>query len=185
MALTDEQREKKRASNRRYYLKHREAELARAKAKGSTYRIANKEKFREYNRAYRARHAERLNAAARERYLERADYYREYREKNRERLDEQIKTWRDENRERVRQYGEVATERRRTGANDVAMDYRDTLRADPCSYCHGPAGEIDHITAVAVHPDGSWQNLTAACRSCNARKSAKPMLTFLLDRLAA
>src|SRR6185437_4445194 len=54
------------------------------------------------------------------------------------------------------------------------------LRNDPCSYCGGPAGTIDHIDPV--HYDGGrvWENLTAACQPCNSSKHTRPLLTFLL-----
>lgn len=51
------------------------------------------------------------------------------------------------------------------------------LLSDPCSYCGGAGGEIDHIDALG---DSGWQNLTAACRSCNSSKDRLPILRHLL-----
>lgn len=56
--------------------------------------------------------------------------------------------------------------------------YRRVLRGDPCAYCGGTAHLVDHIDP---RPGGSndWDNLTAACRSCNGRKGAMTMLAAL------
>lgn len=45
------------------------------------------------------------------------------------------------------------------------------LRAQPCSYCGGPGGEVDHIVPLARGGLHHPQNLAAACRSCNASKN--------------
>lgn len=54
------------------------------------------------------------------------------------------------------------------------------LRGDPCCYCGAPMQHIDHIHPIARGGDGSWDNLTAACSSCNQRKQAKTLLMFML-----
>jgi 5-methylcytosine-specific restriction endonuclease McrA len=59
------------------------------------------------------------------------------------------------------------------------------LLRDPCSYCGGTAGEVDHIIPRSKGGSEDWDNLTATCRSCNARKRTIPLLTFLLRRAAA
>jgi hypothetical protein len=59
----------------------------------------------------------------------------------------------------------------------------DLLRADPCAYCGGPGGTIDHI--VPIGGDGEKSpvaNCTGACENCNHRKSHKPLLRFLLEQ---
>lgn len=40
--------------------------------------------------------------------------------------------------------------------------------------------EIDHIVPVSKNGSSDWDNLTAACRDCNAEKRDKPLLGFLL-----
>lgn len=47
---------------------------------------------------------------------------------------------------------------------------------DPCAYCGDPATELDHIVAGLDEVD----NLTAACRSCNARKRNMSLLGWML-----
>lgn len=62
---------------------------------------------------------------------------------------------------------------------DGATDYARLLVNDPCSYCGGPAGTIDHIEPG---DNNEWDNLTAACHSCNSRKRTRPLLVFLALR---
>jgi ribosome-binding protein aMBF1 (putative translation factor) len=51
---------------------------------------------------------------------------------------------------------------------------------DPCAYCGAPAAQLDHIEPRAHNGEDGWENLTAACTTCNQSKGAKPLLTFLL-----
>lgn len=66
----------------------------------------------------------------------------------------------------------------------LAVDYALILRGDPCAYCGGPMEHIDHITPIARGGVGTWDNLTAACSSCNQSKHTRTLLDFLLCRLA-
>lgn len=91
-------------------------------------------------------------------------------------------SWRSENREKVRAYSRRDARQRRVLGTDDGVAYALLLERDPCCYCGGPGGEVDHIVAVKHGGDGDWPNLTAACRSCNARKHARPLLTFLHER---
>lgn len=61
-----------------------------------------------------------------------------------------------------------------------AMDYVKLIRKDVCSYCGSIGGTIDHIVPLSAGGDSDWDNLAAACRSCNSRKNTKPLLEFLL-----
>lgn len=63
------------------------------------------------------------------------------------------------------------------------------IRRDPCSYCGGPGGTLDHIEPRARRARGiggvhSWTNFTGACGACNSSKSARGMLGYLWDRAA-
>lgn len=71
--------------------------------------------------------------------------------------------------------------------------WRKLLQHDPCSYCGGQGGTIDHIRPQGhgehtrfSGPHGlfSWLNLTSACQSCNQAKADKSLLGFMLERLA-
>lgn len=63
-----------------------------------------------------------------------------------------------------------------------------TLRADPCSYCNGAGGTVDHIfprslkiKLVGVTGVNSWANLTGACLTCNQKRANIGLLRFLLN----
>lgn len=62
---------------------------------------------------------------------------------------------------------------------------RDDVRIlldDPCAYCGGPGGSLDHIVPLSDGGGGEWENLAGVCRSCNSRKHTRSLLTFLLVR---
>ena len=42
-----------------------------------------------------------------------------------------------------------------------------------CGYCGGKADTIDHIVPRAQGGKNTWENVTAACKSCNAKKGAR------------
>jgi 5-methylcytosine-specific restriction endonuclease McrA len=63
--------------------------------------------------------------------------------------------------------------------DDVTRAYATALRRDPCSYCGGRMEDVDHIDAIARGGLNHWTNLTAACGTCNNRKYALSLLTFL------
>lgn len=48
-----------------------------------------------------------------------------------------------------------------------------------CTYCPSLATEIDHILPITKGGDGSRENLTPCCRSCNASKGNRYLADFL------
>lgn len=60
--------------------------------------------------------------------------------------------------------------------------YIAVLMNDPCVYCGAAMAHLDHITPVASGGTSHWDNLTAACASCNWGKAAKPLLHYLVAR---
>jgi len=94
-----------------------------------------------------------------------------------------MKAWRGANPERSRQYVRDYQRRRRS---TVVGDIREieawmrVLECDPCVYCGGPGGEIDHIVALARGGNHSVDNLTGACKSCNSSKQTAGLLRFML-----
>lgn len=70
-------------------------------------------------------------------------------------------------------------QRRLTGAD---VTYGAIVACDPCSYCGGRGGTIDHITAVVRGGTNDWENLTGACLSCNSRKRDMSLLAWLGGR---
>jgi 5-methylcytosine-specific restriction endonuclease McrA len=63
--------------------------------------------------------------------------------------------------------------------------YAQLLAADPCSYCDAPPGPdmaADHIVGLDAGGENVAENLTAACRPCNASKRDQPLLLWLAAR---
>lgn len=67
---------------------------------------------------------------------------------------------------RLRQYVKVPF-RRRAALNRRSVFARDGHR---CQYCGGSAESIDHVVPRARGGQHVWENVVAACRSCNVRK---------------
>src|SRR4051794_19767205 len=64
------------------------------------------------------------------------------------------------------------------------------VRRDPCSYCPGPGGTVDHVdprcrSARGLGSVHGWVNTVGACTRCNAAKRDLPMLDFLHRRRMA
>lgn len=120
---------------------------------------------------------------------------RAWRQRNPDRAKEHKRTWYEGNKDAHNRY---ARERRRTSRGRAehaarerlrkrslpvgTVDYMEVLSADPCSYCGEIGGTVDHIEPLARGGAASWQNLTAACRKCNASKNARSLLVFLATR---
>lgn len=73
------------------------------------------------------------------------------------------------------------TYNRSRGFCDTAREYVAILVHDPCSYCGAPQEQVDHIVPAIDGGPSEWDNLTAACRSCNASKRETPMLLWLAE----
>lgn len=75
--------------------------------------------------------------------------------------------------------------RKASGADQKPVDVPPHIYSDPCSYCGGSGGTVDHIEAIHHGGINDPDNYTAACRSCNAAKGARfTLLGFLLHRLS-
>ncbi len=126
-----------------------------------------------------------------------ADYMRDYCRRNAETVNANKRAaWAkrsDEQKEHTRAYrrkwfktpaGRVASARGRHGRLSRKEELSPgswliTLQSDPCSYCGGPGGEVDHIVPIAQGGSNDLSNLTAACRRCNALKKDQHMLVFM------
>ena len=70
--------------------------------------------------------------------------------------------------------------------------YVKMLKQDPCVFCGGIGGTIEHIVprhslpVVSVEAEGQsrdhWTNLAASCHGCNKRKGTKSLLVYMLKR---
>ena len=62
-------------------------------------------------------------------------------------------------------------------------EYVRSIRFDePCAYCRGKGGSIDHIVPTSRGGEFFWQNYASACKECNSRKSDAPMMLFIVRR---
>lgn len=177
-----------RARARAWYAANKE----RALAAGAAYREAHRDDLRGYFRIYNAAHAP-----------QRAEAFRAYRERNgdalrakaRERYSanpqpyvNRARAWAAANPTKAKAHTTRKNHRRRGAEPDAdAREYVEVLRRDPCCYCGTTADEIviDHIHPVSLGGAGDAENLTAACRRCNASKSGKTLLQFLWERRPA
>lgn len=173
-----------RQKTKENYFDNHEASLSARKK----YREANREKLREYHknpsekrktykkvtgRARRLLKTEELKVSAHKRYL-----------KNKSAYYARAKRWEKRNPEKVADYNRAKRMKRRGAYSDKdARVYMQILINDPCAFC-GSKKElvIDHIHPISKGGKGDFMNLTAACRSCNAAKSNKSLLNFLIER---
>lgn len=140
------------------------------------------ERFRERHPGNGAERSRRWRAAHPAESKAQSASYRSKPEAKTKKLERQ-RRWQRENPERVSFYCLRYQRRKRTRQGDQALlaEYRTILLKDPCSYCGHSADTEDHIVPVSAGGADDWENLTAACRSCNSRKQARSLLRFLLD----
>lgn len=168
----------------------------------------------EIRRRYRARHLERVRAADRERMtrlraedpdrikaIKRASRLRDPARtamvdaaryaRDRERNRASARAWQAAHPGRVRELmrrAQRAYRARQSGARQgdhgELREYQEIIARDPCSYCTGAGDSADHIEPLAAGGAHDASNLTAACRRCNASKQDRPLLRYLLARVA-
>ncbi len=174
-----------------------EERKAAERERNRRYREANRERVRANQRAYVERHPDRRTATINAywkklrtdpvRYARVLAQGRESYARNPTPSYLYSLNWRAENRQRVRALTRESSARRRALVGQQRRDISDhaqVLRRDPCSYCGGDGGVIDHIVPLAGGGDHAVANLAGACRSCNARKRTIPLLRFLLKSAA-
>ena len=65
-------------------------------------------------------------------------------------------------------------------SNEAWHRWKEVIRLDPCAYCGGLGGTIDHIAPNSMGGSRwSLRNWTGACFACNARRGATRLLYFL------
>lgn len=69
---------------------------------------------------------------------------------------------------------------RREERREKTIHYYRALREDPCSYCGGKGGTVDHIIPQSLGGIDGRENMTGACENCNTRKDSIDLLGFLL-----
>jgi len=63
-------------------------------------------------------------------------------------------------------------------------DWSSVLRNDPCAYCGGHGGTVDHIDPRSQKRPASGRRLTGCCSQCNNARGTRPLLWFLIVRAA-
>jgi 5-methylcytosine-specific restriction endonuclease McrA len=147
----------------------RESDVARVRA----WKQANPERARANNRRYRDKNRAAINA-------KNLAYYHARMESDPETIRANRRAW------SKTPNGVMTNRLARHAQRGAAPDreYAEILYGDPCAYCGTRPVEIDHITPVTGSGDGHWENLTPACRSCNASKSNRTLLAFLTRKAA-
>lgn len=165
----------KKAASAAYYALNRE----RVKARANAYYYDNHAEVRAKQSSKKASRTEAERAVA-------AEKRRAYMEQPEARAKQYARAKKYAQTDAGRLIHKAAAHRRRgVPFTDEALEYVPLLLADPCCYCGSPGGEVDHIVPVIDGGSGDWDNLTAACRSCNGRKWQRELLPFLLERMAA
>lgn len=183
MGLSPEALEKRRAYSREY---------VRRRRLDPEFRVQELEYGREYEATKRQR-PEGYSQSEYQRKVE-SGYAEKYRK--RAAVNSRRSYWEDPEKRRAARRAYSQTEeakakareycrgwrKRNPGRRSAARRFAATYRSDPCAYCNGPAGEVDHIVPLARGGEDTWENLTAACLPCNRSKHARPLLVWLLTR---
>jgi 5-methylcytosine-specific restriction endonuclease McrA len=176
--LTEAQKEAARDRARRWHLANRQRHLDYMRERRQTYpektseevaaaKRKNPEHYREVNRRYRTLNATRIQRVQRANYLKNRDGRLAAAARNR--------------RETTPEQNRAKNLKRRNAP--LTPDGRMWVRlvsSDPCSYCGGQSSVIDHILPIARGGNSDWDNLTAACRPCNAAKHSLGVVAFML-----
>ena len=60
------------------------------------------------------------------------------------------------------------------------LQWLKALKKDPCCYCGGKGGSIEHIVPRTVLKGTHWENKSGACQKCNSKKSNQKLIWFLV-----
>ena len=180
---------KKCASTRAkaHHQANREKHLAAMTEYRDDHRTELRAYWRDYNRAHADKRSEQSKSLYQRKKLERSATAHAYYQAHRELYVRKARLWQAKNPEKARAYYQKKRLRRRGASLDAqGAAYVRTLAMDPCCYCGQFADqmEIDHITPISAGGTSAWDNLTSACRSCNAAKSGKRLLDYLQRRIA-
>jgi len=92
---------------------------------------------------------------------------------------ERVKKWAKSNPEKIAAKQLRRSRRKRDGL--LTEDWIAVIEKDPCAYCGGEGGTIDHVIPLSRGGEHGDTNVVGACRRCNSSKSARPLLIFLLN----
>lgn len=172
---------------RLYRIKNRESILARQK----TYYHSNPEKMKQYrskadkaamrirSKKYYHSHKDVASEYHRKRYLEQTERFKEMAMAYRK-TPSGILTTRRHSLNRI-SWKKGA----KYSITKIKMEKILLKAGGKCTYCSIPISEtnfsIDHIKPLSKGGSNHANNLVASCRTCNARKNAKPLKRFLKE----
>ena len=67
------------------------------------------------------------------------------------------------------------------GAGGSGVRMAAIMRRDPCAYCGGDGGTVDHIHPMSLGGLNWWWNMTGSCDRCNQRKGRRMLLQFMVE----
>jgi 5-methylcytosine-specific restriction endonuclease McrA len=179
---TEEQRERRRASDRLRYAKNRLKQLLRTRKYREehkekrmqterNWRKNNKEYIKNYNKQYYASHIEEAKALHQAWYEKNGDHdkarHREYASKNKER-----RCLIEAKRRALKKNAPIA---------DLTMPQWRAIKdhyGHKCVYCNRKSQRLtqDHITPLSKGGTHTFANIVPACRSCNSKKGNRAPL---------
>lgn len=166
-----------------YYLTHPEFR-ERQKVLAKKYRLANKEKRKEWSKKWWAKNAERIKLkrlAEKDRWQL---YFKEYNLKNIEKRREQARIWRNNNPDRSRISRKKQKHRRRALGNINFTEWitKVAMLGNKCQICFRTEPEIkitiDHIIPVSKGGTNHIDNLQPLCVGCNSKKHNKTLSNY-------
>lgn len=186
-AWRDANAEKVRAYERVRYVRDRDKRRAVAKA---NYQ-ANRAKYLERAKEQAVRDPEAKKRSSRKRRKEDPELFRAKdrararadRERDPEPIRRRFRHW-ARSPEGVAYFRWQRQTRKDAVTDEWTKPWIAILATDPCCYCGGPGGHIEHIDS-GVPRDSRWSNLTSACGPCNASKRSSRLLLWLYRRKEA
>lgn len=182
-AYNESHKEQKQQYRKDYWQRNKE----RLSARSADYHTSNRDRIAAQDKAYYGANREAISAKRRARYHANPDVYRAQcaarRATHREEAAQTAKSWREANRDRF--MARIKQRKYRLRTATVADNPEETvafvamLRRDPCSYCGAPGGTIDHIVPLSKGGSHHSSNLAASCMTCNNKKKARSLLSFI------
>lgn len=181
--------EKKKAGDKRYYETHQEQIKAyrhlrhvadAKKVSDAKYRIANREKLRQYfKELYAQKRDERIAAAsayASKNKEKIQEYAKKYRKRNKKAIDSVRQEWKKANIGRVKEYQSKNRALRRGIAGSYSWDQwvkLVVLHDEKCACCRKKKPlTVDHIIPLTWPGASNWiTNIQPLCKSCNTSKN--------------
>lgn len=185
----------KKVQNRNYYQEHQGESIAYQRQYNQEhqeeiatrncqwYKEHRKEKA-SYNRKYRRENYDRIRKHWAKHKEERAAHGRKWRQERREEDAARKRRWQLENPERC---CELAHRYRARKLNATIEDVDEQriyeLYDNTCIYCGSKESlSLDHIVPLNGGGAHCEDNLTVACRSCNASKNDRPLIEWIQTR---